>query len=161
MLACVALAGAFVAGYLSGAADQSTLASPRVDMFHDRGEVSVDVAGVRAEIDAALSRRLGPLLAELAALRAAGAATDLEIVEPASAALVEQNGGFSNSPQFATARAFVDERLAYGTWTEAARETLRTTMLGLSDSEADQVLSALFGAMNDGRIEIRMDGPPL
>ncbi len=157
-LTCFALAVAFVAGYLSGSGGDTRTNPAAGDFRGGQGLESLRIEDVRAEIDVALAQHLQPLYAELAAHRA------VEPMLPAAEAVppVTSSKAVSSkaTPQFELAMAFVEERLAYGTWTEEDQQAFRGTIQGLTAAEADTILGALFGAMNDGRIEVRTDGPP-
>lgn len=61
----------------------------------------------------------------------------------------------------AEAHAMVSEALDAGRWTDARRDALRQRMSALSREQLDEVLSPLFVAINEGRLQVETTGPLL
>jgi hypothetical protein len=61
----------------------------------------------------------------------------------------------------ARAHDVIARAIDHGRWTEQDRDDLLAAMKDLDRAHADEVLSALFPALNDGRVELTYTGTPL
>jgi hypothetical protein len=63
------------------------------------------------------------------------------------------------SPSFETARAYVEERLGKGVWTEADRQRMRDLLGDMSDQERMDLLKRVIVAVNKGQVKVELEGP--
>jgi len=83
--------------------------------------------------------------------RAATAPAEEAAPDPAEAAAIEQ--------AHAAAATAIDQGIEDGVWNEADRHALRLQLVHLGPEETKEVLSPLFQAINDQRLQL--DGPPI
>jgi hypothetical protein len=94
------------------------------------------------------------------ASQSAAAATAVATAKPGDTRAVEP---LSNDQEvaFERARSMVDDGLARGSWSEDDRAHLRQSLRGLPSEAREQVMSSLFVAVNEGRIQPQVHGPLL
>jgi len=154
---------ALAVGYLAGV-QRPAGETPMHDAMAGAQQAYPDAlsARLRAEVGDELDVRFQAMQSQLCELRVAGAdhqvtgAGDPGFSEPSPAPAVAVN-----SYAFEQARELVDERVAFGVWTEEDRRALRSTLQDLSPAQADAVMAAFFGAVNDGSLDLQTGGPPL
>jgi hypothetical protein len=60
-----------------------------------------------------------------------------------------------------TALGIVDDAIASGEWTAQQRQDVRAVLSSLDQARQTQVLSKLFGALNEGTLRPTEMGPPI
>lgn len=118
-----------------------------------RESSSVDVAQLTAQMRLLVRE-------ELANLQPKGAC-DPESKGQPKAEEVDQTLETERDASLKVALGIVDSAIVEGEWTADERQDIRALWSSLDHGRKSQVLSKLFGALNDGRLRPKELGPPI